>query len=90
MESCRPAILLFPRVMDIGPTRAVPLAASEAFLELLRQSPVVAECASARRHADVLSRLARQTRAFRIETGRDILENPERLSGILPGMEIAG
>ncbi len=86
--SCRPLRLLFPRLVDIGPTRVTPLPEADAFAELLRQSPVVAEAASGSRHMDVLSRLVRQARSFRLDTGRDFLERPERLGELLRSMDI--
>jgi hypothetical protein len=74
-----PTHLLFPAVVDTGPTIVRPLDADAAFRVLLEQSPIVNEPREARIQLDLLGRLARGVRAFRLLQGRDLLEEPGRL-----------
>jgi hypothetical protein len=81
-----PTHLLFPTVVDTGPTVAEPLDADGAFRALLEQSPVVNDRGEARAQLALLGRLVRQVRAFRFRQGRDLFESPERLCELAAGM----
>ncbi|HEX7880713.1 MAG TPA: hypothetical protein VF720_14965, partial [Candidatus Eisenbacteria bacterium] len=71
--------LLFPRVVDIGPTRLTPLTPGEALVRMMTQSPIHADRDDARRQLALLSRLAGSAAAFAIDAGRDLLDSPDTL-----------
>jgi hypothetical protein len=80
--ACEPRWLVFPAVHGGDVTRWEPLDASAAFIEILRQTPVISERRQAAVHLDLLRRLIRQAPASRLMAGRDILEDPGRLEAL--------
>lgn len=81
-----PTHLLFPAVVDTGATIVEPLSADGAFGALLEQSPIVNDPGEARAQIGILARLVRQVRAFRVRQGRDLLEDPGRLTALALAM----
>ena len=77
--ACRPNRILFPQVVDLGPTTVEPLDGTAAFVELLRQTPVENDVPAVRGNLDLLASLSRDARAFRVLMGRDLLEDACRL-----------
>ncbi len=76
----RPDIVLFTTVGP-GPTTAAPLDARAAVAELVRWSAwVMLEPDLAQGHLDLLTRLARQARCYRVKLGRDLFARPDRLA----------
>lgn len=75
-----PSFLLFPGMDHPDVTSVTPVRARDAITRLMRWSPWVAlEADLADEHLELLARLARQTRAFDVTLGRDVLANPDRL-----------
>lgn len=83
-----PRWLLFPRVEDLGGSRVTPMTQEEAFLELVRQSPLVNDRAAGRAQLDLLGRLTRHARAWRLVAARDLLAEPECLAALARAMEL--
>ena len=68
-----------------GATAIEPIAPRDVLAELMRWSLTgVVEPDSADAYLDVLARLARQVRSFRLKLGRDILGDPDLLLRLLP------
>ncbi len=79
---CRPAVVIFPRIGHRERSELIPLEADEALLELL-PNLFLTEAASSQAHLDALTRLAREARCFRLETGRDFDSLADRLRGLV-------
>ncbi len=81
---CRPAVLLFPRIVRRPTSELVPVEKAESLLRLLRQSHLVTlEPELAPRHLEVLKRLLGQVEARELEAGRDLRDDPGRLAAML-------
>ncbi len=79
-----PQVLWFPTV---GTDRTIvePITSREALTELVRWSAwVILEPELAQGHLELLKRLAGQARSFRATLGRDLFDNPDRLSELIP------
>jgi hypothetical protein len=75
----RPEIIIFTSV-GRGRTAAKPLGRLEAATELVRWSSwVVLEPDLAQAHLDLLARVTRQARCYRVTLGRDLFARPNRL-----------
>jgi hypothetical protein len=68
-----------------GPTQVEPLRSSLAVADLLSWSLFfVVDPEGAQRHLEMVARLARQARCYRLRLGRDIFEHPDLLSELVP------
>lgn len=77
-----PTRLLFPMVVDAGPTTVEPMTPVAALEALLRQSPVLNDAATARVQMASLAAVTGRCTAWRLRTGRDLLADPDRLTAI--------
>lgn len=75
---CRPEAVFFPRIAHTETSRVEPMTAEEAFLELV-PNVLLTEARSTQAHLDVLAGLVRDTRCYRLNTGRDL----EALPGLI-------
>ncbi|MBI4820033.1 MAG: hypothetical protein HY791_27405 [Deltaproteobacteria bacterium] len=77
-RSCRPSVLLFPRIVDEQLSQSSALSRGQAMGALMQQSgsPIFLDAALVRPQMEVLASLVRQTRAFEVRLGRDLLERP--------------
>jgi hypothetical protein len=79
-----PDVLVLPRVEGEA-TRADPVRAPEALVELVRWSAWVAlEPALAQEHLDLLTALARQTRCYRLALASDLFARRDLLMELVP------
>ena len=79
-----PDVLLFTQVGD-GATAVRPVRPGEVLAQLVRWSAWVAlEPALAQEHLDLLARLGAQARAFRVNLGRDLFDDPTLLERLIP------
>lgn len=79
-----PDLLLFTRIGE-GATAVHPVGPREVLAQLVRWSAWVAlEPALAQEHLDLLSRLGAQVRAFRVDLGRDLFDDPTLLERLIP------
>ncbi|MFL5920424.1 MAG: hypothetical protein ACJ743_11870 [Gaiellaceae bacterium] len=78
----RPSLLLFPRIGSGAQTSVEPCAADEALRELV-PNVLLTDPVSSQRHLDVLGRLARDTRCFRLSLARDLEELPSLVGGLI-------
>jgi hypothetical protein len=80
--TCRPAVLVFPRVSSSTHSTLVPLPADEALVELT-PNVLLTEGTSSAAHFGVLADLARTCTCYRLDTGRDFDDIVRGLSRLL-------
>ncbi len=81
---CRPAVLLFPRIVSDPRSELIIIDKAEALLRLLHQSQLVTlEPELAPRHLEMLKRLLDQARFRELRAGRDLRDRPGRLARML-------
>ncbi len=84
LPSVEPDILLFTTVGD-RISEAEPIGSREALTELVRWSAwVVLEPELAQEHLDLLAKLAKQAKSYRVTLGRDLFDDPNRLTELIP------
>ena len=87
--SCKPKVLIFPRFRLRGPRRLSSIPSSAALERLLKDDHLLCYRDAprrrfSRRHLELLKRLARQARAYRLEySTRDILSLPDLFRKLL-------
>ena len=84
-ECCRPAIVLFPQVVDAPYSHVELLPKSRALEMLLPQALLVYDSEVARREFQVLVKLVQQVECYRLHFGRDILDLPNLITPLLEG-----
>jgi len=82
-ESCQPAIVLFPHVVDAPHSHLELLPKSRALEVLLPQALLVYDPEVARREFQVLAKLVQQVDCYRLHFGRDILDLPKLITPLL-------
>lgn len=84
IDACRPEVLLFPTIVDAAESRIVPASKAEAMGALLAQSSLArVKLDHAAAHVDVLGRLVRDTDAYTLYAGRDLLDDPARADALI-------
>lgn len=86
-SSCRPALVLFPQVVDAPRSHLEPLPKSRAMELLLPQALLVFDAEVARREFQVLAKLVQQVDCYCLHFGRDILDLPKLITPLLEQME---
>lgn len=84
---CRPALVLFPQVVDASRSHLEPLPKSRAMELLLPQALLVYDTEIARREFQVLAKLVQQVDCYRLYFGRDILDLPKLITPLLEQMQ---
>jgi hypothetical protein len=74
-ESCEPAVIIFPRIAEEGHTRVEVLTRADTLLRFLKVSPWACFDADGKDYLSLIGRLVRQTRAFAVHAGRDLLDD---------------
>ncbi len=82
-ERCRPAIVLFPNVVDSPRSHLEVLPKSRALEVLLPQTLLVYDRIVASRQFQVLSKLVQQVDCYRLHFGRDVLDLPNVITPLL-------
>lgn len=82
-ECCRPALVLFPHVIDAPHSHLELLPKSRALEMLLPQALLVYDSEVAKREFQVLAKLIRQVDCYCLNFGRDILELPQIITPLL-------
>jgi hypothetical protein len=82
-DTCEPAIILFPHVVDKPHSYLEPLPKSRALEVLLPQALLVYDPEMARREFQVLAKLVQQVDCYRLHFGRDILDLPKLITPLL-------
>lgn len=82
-ECCRPALVLFPHVIDAPHSHLELLPKSRALEMLLPQALLVYDSEVAKREFQVLVKLVQQVDCYRLHFGRDILDLPQLIRPLL-------
>ena len=82
-NSCTPAMIIFPHVVNMPHSCLEPLPKSRALEAIMPQGLLVYDQAVARREFQVLSRLVQQVDCYRLHFGRDILDLPKLITPLL-------
>lgn len=82
-ECCRPAMVLFPHVVDAPQSHLELLSKSRALELLLPQALLVYDPEVARREFHVLVKVVQQVDCYRLHFGRDILDLPKLITPLL-------
>jgi hypothetical protein len=80
---CRPALVLFPQVVDAPRSHLEPLPRSRAMELLLPQALLVYDAEVARREFQALAKVVQQMDCYRLHFGRDILDLPKLITPLL-------
>ena len=83
---CRPALVLFPQVVDAPRSYLEPLPKSRAMELLLPQALLVYDAEVARREFQVLAKVVQQVDCYRLHFGRDVLDLPKLITPLLEEM----
>lgn len=75
--ACRPAMIVFPQIVDASSSQLELLSKRAALAALLPQGMVVYDQEIARKEFDVMAALVRQADCYVLRFGRDILELPQ-------------
>ncbi|MDT7542641.1 MAG: hypothetical protein QOE33_2545 [Acidobacteriota bacterium] len=75
VESCQPKVVIFPRIAHEERTRIEGLTMSDALLRFLKVSPWASFDADGSSYLRLIERLVRQTRAYIVHAGRDLLDD---------------
>ncbi len=87
-DTCSPDLLLFPTIVDAAQSELVPIGKAEALFQLIQQSALLAiDPREAPAHLDILARLVRQTRHYRLLAGRDLAQDPCRIALLLESVQ---
>jgi len=84
-DSCRPAAIIFPHIMDGPKSHLEPLPKSKALEVLLPESLLVYNKEAAGQQFHMLSRLVEQTDCYQLHFGADILDLPHLIDPLLAG-----
>jgi hypothetical protein len=80
---CKPALMLFPNVVDASRSYLEPLSKSRALELLLPQALLVYDPEVARREFQVLGKVVQQVDCYRLHFGRDILDLPKLITPLV-------
>jgi hypothetical protein len=81
-DSALPSAIVFPRISASETSTLRPIGADEALLELV-SNVLLTEARVSQQHLNILTEVARQTRCYRLETGRDFERIPSLLGELL-------
>jgi len=84
-DTCEPAIILFPHIVEMPHSWLEPLPKSRALEAILPQALLVYDSAIARCQFQTLARLVQRVDCYRLHFGRDVLELPKLITPLLEG-----
>jgi hypothetical protein len=82
-ECCRPALMLFPQVVDAAYSSLEQLPKSRALDMLLPHALLVYDSTAARSQFQVLAKMVQQVDCYRLHFGRNILDLPNLITPLL-------
>lgn len=81
---CVPRVLLFPEIVDRRETEVRKISPVEALHRLVQQSGLLPTTpGTSQRQVDCLASLVKQTRPYRLFSGRDLLEEPQKAAAAI-------
>ena len=89
-DTCVPAILLFPHVVDSPTSRLEPLSKRQTLETLLPEGLLVTDPDVAKREFQTYSRLVETTDGYRLHFGRDVLDLPQLINPLLERWQVDG
>lgn len=89
-QTCKPAVIIFPQVVDRPTSWLEPLSRRQALEELLPHGLLVYHEDVARREFQVLSQLIQQVACYRLHFGQNVLELPELITPLLEEAAFGG
>ena len=82
--SCRPRLLLFPKVAPQNTSQLEPMSPTDALVALMQGSAgIMTDKAVSKVQLEVLKRLVEGSSAYRLLSGRDVLERPQTVSELI-------
>jgi len=81
VSECKPGLLIFPKISGKASSVLKPMNSTEALLQLL-SNIIRTDSASSQNHLDALTALVKESKCYRLETGRDFDALPELFRGI--------
>ncbi len=78
-----PEFLILPQIIDSPSSQLQPVSKTEALVELVPQSLMVANKNIVKHHLEILTQLVDTCNCFRLKAGRDILSIPQLIKDIL-------
>jgi hypothetical protein len=82
VRACRPSVLVFPKITATTKSVVEPMNKDEALLELA-SNVLLTDARSSQAHLDALAALVKQSRCYRLATGRDFDDLPHLLARLL-------
>ena len=83
-KHCAPHIIIFPKIVNDGVSRFVPVGKIKALGLLMNESPLIfAKYHQNNNHLEVLKNLINQCVTYRLLAGRDLLHNPDKLFDLI-------
>ncbi len=82
-------MLIFPKIVSQDRSELIPVDRAEAFILLAESSGgIMVDKEMVGKQMGVLKRLVYQTRNYKLLAGRDLYEEPERISEVLAGVRV--
>ena len=89
LPSCFPKVLIFPKVVSQGKSRLIPIDGTKALILLAENSGgIMVDKEMVVKQMEVLKGLVYQTSSYQLLAGRDLYEEPEKISRVLSGLNI--
>jgi hypothetical protein len=82
IDSCTPGFLIFPKIAYTATSILKPMGTDEALLELI-PNILLTESHSSQAHLNALTGLVKQCRCYRLETGTDFGDLPQRFQTLV-------
>jgi len=87
--SCFPKVLIFPKIVSNDKSELIPIDRAKALILLAENSGgIMVDKEMVVKQMEVLKGLVYQTSSYQLLLGRDLYEEPERISEILSGLSI--
>lgn len=83
-----PDVILFPRICSRKTSMLSPLGHMEMFTRLIKQIPLGLDPVLTERQLEMIKTLVHQTRGYALLAGRDLLEDPDKLSLLITNLPI--
>jgi hypothetical protein len=84
LSTCVPNILIFPKIVSEGKSQLIPIDKTSALIMLMQSSGgIMVDKEMAAQQVEVLKNLIYQTSSYRLLAGRDLYEEPEKISFML-------
>jgi hypothetical protein len=89
-SQCIPKVIIFPQVTSRDKSRLIPVSKTTALILLMQNSGgVLVDKEMAKPQVEILKTLNYQTSSYQLLAGRDLYEEPEKISEVLSDAEIS-